>query len=153
MRTKVDIRFAVDITRAQVFEALAAIEMLPTWSMYQDARVASRDENGRPRRVYVTADVLGSSDLQVLEYEWTVHRAAWRVVDSSRGIGGGGWFDVVEERQTKIWYHAELHSRLPLPGLVMKRTVQRWHETVVQNFVEFSEAYSHQEPQDDYQAL
>ncbi|WP_054816842.1 SRPBCC family protein [Nocardia arizonensis] len=151
MRTKIDIHFAVDIPRAQVFEALAAIDMLPEWSMYRDARIATRDENGRPRRVYVTADVLGSSDIQVLEYEWTADRVTWNVVDSSRGIGGGIWFDVADgPAETKVRYHAEIHSRIPLPGLVMKRTMQRYHEAMVQNFIEFAESYA--EPR-DYRAL
>ncbi|MBF6213903.1 SRPBCC family protein [Nocardia puris] len=142
MRTKTDIRFAVEASPAQVLDAVAAIDMLPEWSMYQDARVATRDRAGRPHRVYVTADVLGSQDLQVLEYEWTADRASWQVVDSSRGIRGGGWFEVSEGPEgTEVWYHAELHSRIPLPGLLMKRTVQRWNETVVQNFIEFAESY------------
>ncbi|WP_405179167.1 SRPBCC family protein [Nocardia sp. NBC_01377] len=147
MRTKIDIHFVVDITPAQVLEALAATEMFPEWSTYHDARVATRDERGRPHRVYVTADVMGSSDLQVLEYEWTESRCAWQVVDSSRGIGGDGWFQVAPgPAGTKVWYHVTVHSRIPLPGLLMKRTVQRWHETVVQNFIEFAEAYP--EPRD-----
>ncbi|MET7773102.1 SRPBCC family protein [Nocardia sp. NPDC005366] len=151
MRTKIDIDFVVAITPAQVLEALAAIEMLPEWSTYHDARVATRDEQGRPGRVYVTADVMGSSDLQVLEYEWTASRCAWQVVDSSRGIGGGGSFEVAAGTTgTRVRYHVEVHSRIPLPGLLMKRTVQRWHETVVQNFVEFAEAYP--EPR-DYEVL
>ncbi|AXK86911.1 SRPBCC family protein [Nocardia farcinica] len=146
MRTKTDIRFTVDAGPAHVLDVLAAIELLPEWSMYRDARVATRYENGRPRRVYVTADVLGSSDLQVLEYEWTDNRSSWQVVDSSRGIGGGGWFEVAEDPAgTRVWYHTELQSGLPLPGLLMKRTVQRWHETVAQNFVEFAESYPENE--------
>ncbi|WP_431966688.1 SRPBCC family protein [Nocardia sp. bgisy134] len=146
MRTKTDIRFTVEASPTHVLDALAAIELLPEWSMYQDARVATRDESGRPHRVYVTADVLGSSDLQVLEYEWTKKRSSWTVVDSSRGIGGGGWFEVSEDTNgTNVWYHSELSSRLPLPGLLMKRTVQRWNETVVQNFIEFAESYGESE--------
>ncbi|WP_067864482.1 SRPBCC family protein [Nocardia shimofusensis] len=142
MRTKTDIRFTVDAGPEQVLDMVAAIEMLPEWSMYVDARVATRHEDGRPHRVYVTADVLGSSDLQVLEYEWTGNRASWQVVDSSRGIGGGGWFEVAANREgTQVWYHMELQSRMPLPGLLMKRTVQRWHETAAQNFAEFAESF------------
>lgn len=142
MRTKTDIRFTVDAGPEHVLDAVAAIEMLPEWSMYRDARIATRHEDGRPHRVYVTADVLGSSDLQVLEYEWTGNRATWQVVDSSRGIGGGGWFEVsADPAGTQVWYHMELQSRMPLPGLLMKRTVQRWHETAAQNFAEFTSVY------------
>ncbi|HLS78060.1 MAG TPA: SRPBCC family protein [Nocardia sp.] len=147
MRTKTDIRFTVDAGPEHVLDVVAAIEMLPEWSMYSDARVATRHQDGRPHRVYVTADVLGSSDLQVLEYEWTDDRASWQVVDSSRGIGGGGWFQVAanSEGGSEVWYHMELSSRIPLPGLLMKRTVQRWHETAAQNFAEFAESFPESE--------
>lgn len=146
MRTKTDIRFTVGAEPEHVLDMVAAIEMLPEWSMYHDARVATRHEDGRPHRVYVTADVLGSSDLQVLEYEWTGNRASWRVVDSARGIGGGGWFEVAADPEgTQVWYHMELQSRIPLPGLLMKRTVQRWHETAAQNFAEFAESFPESE--------
>ncbi|MGK8525135.1 SRPBCC family protein [Nocardia asteroides] len=144
MRVKADIRFAVDVGPAQVFDAVAAIEMLPEWSMYSDARVATRGESGRPERVYVTADTfLGRSDLQVLEYAWTDDRVSWRVVDSCVGLGGGGWFEVVEDGAgAQVWYHTEVHSSLLVPGILLKRAVRRESETVVQNFVEFAEDFA-----------
>ncbi|UAK32484.1 SRPBCC family protein [Nocardia asteroides] len=144
MRVKTDIRFAVDIGPAQVFDAVAAIEMLPEWSVYSDARVATRGESGRPQRVYVTADTfLGRSDLQVLEYDWTDDRVSWQVVDSCVGLGGGGWFEVSEDgARTQVWYHTEVHSSLLVPGILLKRTVRRESETVVQNFVEFAEGFT-----------
>ncbi|MGY1896236.1 SRPBCC family protein [Nocardia gipuzkoensis] len=144
MRVKTDIHFAVAVDPAQVFDAVAAIELLPEWSLYSDARVASRDESGRPQRVYVTADTfLGRSDLQVLEYEWTADRVSWQVVDSCNGLGGGGWFEVSRDgADTQVWYHTEVHYSLLLPGLLLKRSVRRESETVVQNFIEFAEGFS-----------
>ncbi|MFC9892971.1 hypothetical protein ACFVMC_04685 [Nocardia sp. NPDC127579] len=151
MRTKIDIHFTVDATPAQVFEALAATEMLPEWSAYQDARVATRDANNRPTKIYVTADVHGSPDLQVLEWHWTADRVTWQVIDSSRGIRGGGWYEVAESQdETQVWYHAELQTKIPLPGLLLKRTQQRWHETIVENFIEFVESLHETPSYDDY---
>ncbi|MFD8247267.1 hypothetical protein [Nocardia sp. NPDC059691] len=144
MRVKTDIHFTVGVDPTRVFDAVAAIEMLPEWSTHSDARVATRGESGRPQRVYVTAETpLGKSDLQVLEYDWTADRVSWQVVDSCVGVGGGGWFEVAEDRAgSQVWYHTELQSSLLLPGLLLKRSVRREAETVVQNFIEFAEGYT-----------
>ncbi|GAB2651690.1 SRPBCC family protein [Nocardia goodfellowii] len=151
MRTKIDIHFTVDATPTHVFEALAAVEMFPEWSSYQDARVATRDQDNRPTKIYVTADVHGSSDLQVLEWAWTEDRVTWQIIDSSRGIRGGGWFEVAEsDGETQVWYHAEMQTKIPLPGLLMKRTQQRWHETIVENFIEYAESYPDTESYEAY---
>ncbi|MFI9505723.1 SRPBCC family protein [Nocardia sp. NPDC052566] len=143
MRTKTDIRFVVDSDPAQVLDALAAVEMLPEWSTsYQDARVATRDDEGRPRRVFVKAELMGSSDLQVLEYDWDDNRTSWTVTDSTRGVKGGGWFEVTEGADgTEVWYHVELYLPIPMPGFLIKRTVRKANEAVVQNFIEFADRY------------
>ncbi|MFE9325937.1 SRPBCC family protein [Nocardia sp. NPDC052278] len=152
MRTKTDIRFVVDADPEQVMDALAAVEMLPEWSTsYSDARVASRDDNLRPRRVFVKAELMGGSDLQVLEYEWTETRSSWEVADSTRGVKGGGWFEVTEgEEGTDVWYHVELYVPIPVPGMLVSRTMRRSNEAVVQNFIEFAEGFTENE---NYQAV
>ncbi|MEV6136604.1 SRPBCC family protein [Nocardia sp. NPDC051990] len=152
MRTKTDIRFVIDADPEQVMDALAAVEMLPEWSnSYRDARVASRDDDLRPRRVFVKAELMGRSDLQVLEYEWTEKRSSWEVTDSTRGVRGGGWFEVTEgEEGTHVWYHVELYIPIPIPGMLVSRTMRRSNETVVQNFIEFAEGFTENE---NYQAV
>ncbi|WP_433758240.1 SRPBCC family protein [Nocardia sp. CA-135398] len=152
MRTKTDIRFVVDADPEQVMDALAAVEMLPEWSTsYSDARVASRDDELRPRRVFVKAELMGRSDLQVLEYEWTDTRSSWEVTDSTEGVKGGGWFEVTEgEEGAEVWYHVELYIPIPIPGMLVKRTMRRSNETVVQNFIEFAEGFTENE---NYQAV
>ncbi len=152
MRTKTDIRFVVDTDPEQVMDALTAVEMLPEWSTsYRDARVASRDDDQRPRRVFVKADLMGSSDLQVLEYEWTEIRSSWEVTDSTRGVRGGGWFEVTEGAEgTDVWYHVEFYIPIPIPGMLVSRTMRRSNQTVVQNFIEFAEGFTENE---NYQAV
>ncbi|MEU0503906.1 SRPBCC family protein [Nocardia sp. NPDC005998] len=147
MRTKTDIRFVVDADPEQVMDALAAVEMLPEWSTsYTDARVASRDVELRPRRVFVKAELMGSSDLQVLEYEWTDIRSSWEVTDSTRGVKGGGWFEVTAGADgTDVWYHVELYVPIPIPGMLVSRTMRRSNETIVQNFIEFAEGFTENE--------
>ncbi|MEV6431057.1 SRPBCC family protein [Nocardia sp. NPDC051463] len=148
MRTKTDIRFVVDADPDQVMDALAAVELLPEWSnSYLDARVASRDDQGRPRRVFVKAELIGGSDLQVLEYGWTDNRAAWEVTDSTRGVKGGGWFEISDGKDgTDVWYHVELYLPIPVPGLLVSRTLRRSYEEVVANFIDFAERFRETEP-------
>ncbi|MEV5835874.1 SRPBCC family protein [Nocardia sp. NPDC052112] len=152
MRTKTDIRFVVDADPEQVMDALAAVEMLPQWSTaYTDARVASRDDELRPRRVFVKTELMGSSDLQVLEYEWTDIRSSWEVTDSTRGVKGGGWFEVTAgEDGTDVWYHQDIYIPLPIPGMLVRRTMRRLNETMAQNFIEFAEGFTENE---NYQAV
>ncbi|AFT98276.1 MULTISPECIES: SRPBCC family protein [Nocardia] len=143
MRTRTDIRFVVDADSAQVLDALAAVEMLPEWSPgYTDARVASRDDARRPLRVFVKTEILGSSDMQVLEYDWAEDRVSWQVTDSTRNAKGGGFFEISEGADgTRVWYHAEIYLPIPVPGLLLKRTVRKLNETAVQNFIEFAERF------------
>lgn len=152
MRTRTDIRFVVDADSAQVMDALAAVEMLPEWSPgYSDARVASRDDAGRPVRVFVKTELLGSSDMQVLEYDWTGNRSSWQVTDSTRSAKGGGWFEVTDgARGTNVWFHAEDYLPIPVPGLLLKRTVRKQHEIAVQNFIEFAESFPEAETMKPY---
>jgi Polyketide cyclase / dehydrase and lipid transport len=143
MRTKTDIRFVVGTHPDQVMDALAAVESLPEWSTsYLDARVATRDDEGRPRRVFVTAELMGGSDLQVLEYDWTESRSEWEVTDSTRGVKGGGWFDISDDEDgTHVWFHVELYVPIPVPGLLVSRTLRRANQETVANFIEFAERF------------
>ncbi|MFE7798250.1 SRPBCC family protein [Nocardia sp. NPDC057440] len=147
MRTKTDIRFVVDADPDQVMDALAAVEQLPEWSnSFLDARVASRDDEGRPRRVFVKAELIGGSDLQVLEYDWTDSRSEWVVTDSTRGVKGGGWFEISDGKDgTDVWYHVELYLPIPVPGLLVSRTLRRSNEEVVANFIDFAERFAETE--------
>ncbi|MFD0361926.1 SRPBCC family protein [Nocardia sp. GCM10030253] len=147
MRTKTDIRFVVDADPDQVMDALAAVELLPEWSnSYTDARVASRDDEGRPKRVFVKAELMGGPDLQVLEYDWTASRSEWEVTDSTRGVKGGGWFEVSDGADgTNVWYHVEVYLPIPVPGLLVSRTLRRSNEEVVANFIDFAERFPENE--------
>ncbi|WP_245746289.1 SRPBCC family protein [Nocardia altamirensis] len=137
----------MDADSAQVMDALAAVEMLPEWSPgYTDARVASRDDAGRPLRVFVKAELMNGSDLQVLEYDWTPDRSSWQVTDSTRGVKGGGWFEVSGGRDgTDVWFHSELYLPIPVPGLLLKRTVRKANEIAAENFIEFAERFPKKE--------
>lgn len=147
MRTKTDHRFVIDVDPEQVMDALLAVEQIPEWSpSHKDVRVATRDEYGRPKKVYATVTPLGNSDRQVLEYECTEGRIAWTVIESGAGGGGKGWFEIEETSDgIEVWYHAEVYLPIPVPGILMKRSLSRSNEEAVHNLVEFIEKFPFRE--------
>ncbi|MEU0542501.1 SRPBCC family protein [Nocardia sp. NPDC005978] len=143
MRTKTDHRFVIDIDPDQVMEALLMVEQLPDWSpSHSDVRVATRDKLGRPKRTYISANLMGRPDRQVVEYTCTENRVAWKVAESSAGAGGQGWFDVAETEDggTEVWYHSEIYLPIPAPGMFLKRTARREGEAMIENFIAFVES-------------
>ncbi|MGV9674684.1 SRPBCC family protein [Nocardia sp. NPDC003482] len=143
MRTKTDHRFLVEVHPEQVLEALLAVERIPEWSpWHNDVRVATRDEFGRPKRVYATVTPMNNHDRQVIEYDCAEDRIAWEVVESGIGGGGKGWFEIEEVAEgTEVWYHTEVQLPIPVPGLLMKRTLNRVNDEAVQNLIEFIEKF------------
>ncbi|MFI6870768.1 SRPBCC family protein [Nocardia sp. NPDC050406] len=141
MRTKTDHRFVVDVEPETVMEALLSVERLPDWSpSHQDVRVASRDKYGRPKRVYVSATLLGRPDRQVVEYTCTEDRISWQVSESSAGAKGKGFFEITDtEDGTEVWFHSETYLPIPVPGLLLKRTANRESEVMVENFIAYVE--------------
>ncbi|MGW4356150.1 SRPBCC family protein [Nocardia sp. NPDC004582] len=143
MRTKTDHRFVIDLDPDQVMDALLMVEQMPDWSpSHQDVRVASRDKFGRPKRVYVSASLMGRPDRQVVEFTCTETRVEWRVTESSAGAGGTSWFDLaeIEDGATEVWYHSELYLPIPMPGMVLKRSARREGEALISNFIAFVES-------------
>ncbi|MGW4245240.1 SRPBCC family protein [Nocardia sp. NPDC004722] len=143
MRTKTDHRFVIDIDPEQVMDALLMVEQMPDWSpSHQDVRVATRDEFGRPKRAYVSANLMGRPDRQVVEYTCSDHRVEWRVSESSAGAGGKGWFDLAETEDgaTEVWYHSELYLPIPAPGMLLKRSAKREGDAMITNFIAFVES-------------
>ncbi|MFE3001213.1 SRPBCC family protein [Nocardia sp. NPDC059246] len=143
MRTKTDHRFVIDIDPGQVMDALLMVEQMPDWSpSHQDVRVATRDKRGRPKRVYVSANLMGRPDRQVVEYTCTENRVEWRVSESSAGAGGKGWFDLgeTEDGATEVWYHSEVYLPIPAPGMLLKRTARREGDAMISNFIAFVES-------------
>ncbi|MEU4316116.1 SRPBCC family protein [Nocardia sp. NPDC024068] len=147
MRTKTDIRFDVDADPSQVMDALMAIEMLSEWSPdLDDARVATRDAEGRPRRVFIQVSVTNTPDMQVWEFGWADYRVSWEVSDSTRGARGGGFFEVTaSETGSEVLLHVEQYTPAPMPGFLLKKTVRKSYEALVQNFVAYAEQFPERE--------
>ncbi|WP_336087974.1 SRPBCC family protein [Nocardia sp. SSK8] len=143
MRSKTDIRFTVDADIDQVMNALLAVERFGEWAtFYRNVRTGPRDPEGRPRRVFVTAEFMGSVDDQVLEFSWEPDRVSWTVVDSSRGSKGTSSFELFAvDEGTEIDYHEEMRLPLPIPGVLFNRTLRRAAEEAAANFADFVQQF------------
>lgn len=144
MRTKTDIRFEVDADPSRVMDALMAIEMLAEWSPdLDDARVATRDAEGRPRRVFIQVSITNTPDMQVWEFDWADYRMSWEVSDSTRGAKGGGSFEVTAgaESGSEVLLHVEQYTPAPMPGFLFKKTVRKSYEALVENFITYAEQF------------
>ncbi|MQY21642.1 SRPBCC family protein [Nocardia macrotermitis] len=143
MRSTTDHRFITDLEPDRILLALLAVERIPDWSpAHRDVRVATRDEFHRPHRVYATVTPLNHSDRQVLEYTWSPGRVAWEVVESAAGGGGRGRFDIEEtDEGTEVRYHVEVQLPIPVPGLLLKRSVSRVNHRAMQNLIEYIEEF------------
>ncbi|MEV6660720.1 SRPBCC family protein [Nocardia fluminea] len=143
MRSKTDIRFTVAADIDQVMNALLAVERLGEWApSYSDVRTGPRDADGRPRRVFVTAQFMGSPDDQVLEFSWEPDRVSWTVVDSSRGSKGHSSFELfVVDEGTEIDFHEEMRLPLPIPGLLFNRALRKVSEEAAANFADFVQQF------------
>lgn len=149
MRMKTGINFVVDADPDRTMDVLTAVEMMPEWSsVYSDARIATRDEQGRPLRVFVKAALLNYLDDQVLEYTWTDSRCSWKVTDSTRGAKGGGYIEIEldeDARGTKVRYGVDMYMPLPVPGFLLKRSVRKALLAMVPNFTAFVQQYPDRE--------
>lgn len=149
MRMKTGITFLVDADPDRTMDAVTAVEMMPEWSsVYSDARVAGRDEHGRPLRVFVQAALLNFLDDQVLEYTWTDIRCSWKVADSTRGAKGGGYMEIdfdADTGGTVVRYGVDMYLPLPVPGILLKRSVRKALEAMVPNFTAFVQQYPERE--------
>ncbi|WP_040832950.1 SRPBCC family protein [Nocardia brevicatena] len=154
MRMKTGISFVVDADPDRTMDVLTAVEMMPEWSsVYSDARVAGRDELGRPLRVFVKAALLNFLDDQVLEYTWTDNRCSWKVADSTRGAKGGGYIEIdidADAGGTEVRYGIDMYMPLPVPGILLKRSVRKALEAMVPSFTAFVQQYPERE---NYQTI
>lgn len=149
MRMKTGISFVVDADPDRTMDAVTAVEMMPEWSsVYSDARIATRDEQGRPLRVFVKAALLNFLDDQVLEYTWTDNQCSWKVADSTRGAKGGGFIEIdidADTGGTEVRYGIDMYMPLPVPGILLKRSVRKALEAMVPSFTTFVLRYPERE--------
>ncbi|WP_324197948.1 SRPBCC family protein [Nocardia abscessus] len=112
MRTCTDIHSIIDASPARVMDALVAVERLPEWSpSYSNVRIADYDEFGRPHQVFVHAELLGNTDLQILEYGWSHNRCHWVVADSTPA----GRSKRVVRTRTRVRQHTPLVPHRSVP--------------------------------------
>ena len=109
-------------------------ERYPEWAKdVKEARILSRDDQGRASQVEFRASALGRSTHYTLSYDYSdaPSRLAWHLIegDIMRSIDGAYSF-VEVEGGTQVFYEIDIELIIPLPGFVKRRAEVRILNTV-----------------------
>ncbi|CAM3001161.1 polyketide cyclase/dehydrase/lipid transport protein [Williamsia muralis] len=113
----------IDATPAQILDAIADVESMPSWSsIHKSVEVVDRHPDGRPKRVKMKASLLGISDDQVLDYTWSDTGVTWDLVESSQQKAQHAEYRLTEtDKGTHVEFEMMLDPKAPVPGFIIKR--------------------------------
>lgn len=104
-------------------------ENYPNWAKdVKEAKVLSRDDQGRASRVEYRASALGRSTHYTLEYDYSEvpGRLSWTLVDGDIMRALNGAYSFVEvDGGTQVFYELDIELVVPLPGFVKRRAEAR----------------------------
>jgi hypothetical protein len=119
------------------FGVATDFEHYPEWANdVKDAKVVSRDDQGRPREVEFRASALGRSTHYTLHYDYTgaPERLSWKLStgDVMRACDGSYSFlpSASAPGGTDVVYELSIELVVPLPGFVKRRAEVRILNTV-----------------------
>ncbi|HEX9993793.1 MAG TPA: SRPBCC family protein [Acidimicrobiales bacterium] len=125
-------RTTISASPERCWEVATGFERYPEWARdVKEARVVTRDEEGRGVEVEYRAAAMGRSTTYTLcyDYEGAPYRLSWRLVkgDIMRRLDGAYEFSPVEgdEDATDVVYHLAVELVVPLPGFVKRRAEAR----------------------------
>ena len=114
------------------FEVVCEVERYPEWiEEVKEVEVLSRDDDGRPGKVYFRVEAMGRSVSYTLEYYYGSNplRIAWRLTDGNlvRNMDGEYKFlDMQNDPEiTDLHFRLEVDLLTRLPGFVTRRAEHR----------------------------
>lgn len=114
------------------FEVVCEVERYPEWiEEVKEVEVLSRDDDGRPGKVYFQVGAMGRSVSYTLEYYYGSNplRIAWRLTDGNlvRNMDGEYKFlDMHNDPEiTDLHFRLEVDLLTRLPGFVTRRAEHR----------------------------
>ncbi|QDQ97655.1 SRPBCC family protein [Tomitella fengzijianii] len=129
-------------TPAEVMDAIADVEALPSWSAsHKSVTVEERHEDGRPKRVRSTMNVMGINDEQVAEYTWNgVESVSWSLLESAQQKSQEGKY-VLEptDKGTKAVFDLAVETKIAIPGFIVKKAQKSGVETATKGLKKFVE--------------
>jgi ribosome-associated toxin RatA of RatAB toxin-antitoxin module len=126
MTTRDSREVVIDATPDQILDVIADAEATPEWSpQYQKAEVLERFDDGRPKQVRMTVKAAGLTDRQVIEYTWGERDVRWTLISSSQlKAHDAGYTLTPEGDRTRVRFDIAIDLSVPLPGFILKRTMQ-----------------------------
>lgn len=110
------------------YEVAADVERYPEWATdVKEARVLSRDDQGRPLEVAFRTAAMGRSTSYTLRYDYSEapRRLSWVQIkgDITRKLDGSYEFteSASGPESTEVAYSLEVDLVVPLPGFVKRR--------------------------------
>jgi len=121
-------RTTINAPPERCYEIAADIERYPEWARdVKDARILSRDDEGRPHEVEFRTAAMGRSTTYTLRYDHSgaPQRLSWVLTrgDLTRKLDGTYDFLPVDgdASSTDVVYQLEVDLVVPLPGFVKRR--------------------------------
>jgi len=121
-------RTTINAPPERCYEIAADIERYPEWARdVKDARILSRDDEGRPYEVEFRTAAMGRSTTYTLRYDHSgaPQRLSWVLTrgDLTRKLDGTYDFLPVDgdASSTDVVYQLEVDLVVPLPGFVKRR--------------------------------
>ena len=123
-------RVTVSAFPEKCFAVATDFENYPTWvSDVKEAKVLSRDAQGRGVEVEFRTSALGRSTHYTLRYDYSQapRVMSWNMVtgDIMRSIDGAYTFDAAAGGGTDVTYTLSIELVVPLPGFVKRRAEVR----------------------------
>jgi ribosome-associated toxin RatA of RatAB toxin-antitoxin module len=118
----------IEATPEEILTVIADVPAYAQWSaVHKWTSVDSRFPDGRPMRASMGISVVGLTDTQVLDYEWSAHGVRWSLVNPTQlQKEQRGRYSITEGAGVSH-VHCELHidPAIPLPGLLVRRVMKK----------------------------
>ena len=108
---------------AEILDVLLDLESLPTWSALHDkVEIIERDDQGRPSKVRQTVKVLGSADVQLLEYRYHDDGLSWDLLSGNYLRAQQGRYTLTPDGEsTRLRLELAVDLSAPVPGFLVRK--------------------------------
>jgi len=116
----------IEATPAEILDVIADLESLTEWSPpHQSSEVLEKNKDGRPSKAKMKVKAAGITDEQVVAYTWSDNEVSWTLVSSGQQRSQDASYTLVPDGdRTKVKFEISVDPVVPLPGFVLKRTVE-----------------------------
>jgi len=116
----------IEAAPAEILDVIADLESLTEWSPpHQSSEVLEKNKDGRPSKAKMKVKAAGITDEQVVAYTWSDNEVSWTLVSSGQQRSQDASYTLVPDGdRTKVKFEISVDPVVPLPGFVLKRTVE-----------------------------